>query len=95
MATATARLVTLVTPKEKREFEAKARRLGFGSVGDLVRTSVRSYQSDVDTLDPELALLLRALEEGNRRALESLDSAERAIDATLAYFDGKTSEPKA
>ena len=32
-------LVTLVTPKEKREFEAKARRLGFGSVGDLVRTS--------------------------------------------------------
>jgi hypothetical protein len=91
---ATARLVTLVTPREKREIEAKARRLGFSSVGELVRTSVRSYGSSVESLEPELELMLRALEEGNQRAIESLENAERAIDATLAYFDARSAEPQ-
>lgn len=42
-AIATERVTVLVSPREKAQFEAKAKRLGLKSVGELVRVSVRHY----------------------------------------------------
>jgi len=46
-AIATQRVTVLVSPREKAQFEAKAKRLGLKSVGELVRVSVKHYPSAV------------------------------------------------
>jgi hypothetical protein len=84
---ATARLVTLVTAKEKREFERKAKAMGFRSVGDLVRRSVRAYEGDPDA--EELALMARLLRDSNEGALKALEDARCELRETRAYFQGK------
>ena len=86
MASASERVVVLMTPREKRGLEAKARRLG-ASAAELVRRSVKAYDPDAD--DKQVETLLRQLTGAHQAALAALDGAERELAETRAHFASK------
>jgi len=95
-ALATERIVTLVSPREKKAFEAKARKLGFKSVGELIRRSVEAYNPELEELEEraaEIDALLKILAESNKQANKALDEAEAEFRITRAYFDSKRKGP--
>lgn len=77
--TATARVVTLMTPGEKSNLEAKARKAGL-SVGEVVRRSVEAY-------DPEEMRQLEQLAAVAREFRLSAERASRAVDLTNAKIE--------
>ena len=74
VAAATQRVVVLMPPEDKAWLEEKARRAGT-SIGELVRRSVEAYDPELE--GAELEALVRLLEEGQARAMRSLDEAEK------------------
>jgi hypothetical protein len=74
MATATARIVVLTTPKDKKTIVAKARRLNL-SVSELMRSGALAYEPEEEAL----AMLVDL-------AAASADRAGVAIDNTLEYI---------
>ncbi len=81
---ATARMVVLMSPREKAALEAKARRAGRISAGELVRRAVAAYDEGAEAEAAELRLLLNVLATRHTEALRRLDAAERKLDETLA-----------
>ncbi len=80
---ATARVVTLMTPGEKSNLEAKARKAGL-SVGEVVRRSVEAYDPEEMRQLEELAVLAREFRSSMEKASASLDHANAAIEKTRA-----------
>ena len=78
---ATARMVVLMSPREKAALEAKARRTGKISAGELVRRAVAAYDSDEAS---ELRTLLDLLATTHAETVRRLDATERNLDETLA-----------
>jgi hypothetical protein len=90
MATASERVVVLMSRDEKAALKDKARRVG-ASVGELVRRSVEAYDPDSD--NAKIEAFLEIFEETHARTLAALDRAERELDETLAYFVEKKRQP--
>jgi len=83
----TARVVTLMTPREKSKLEGKARKAGL-SVGEFVRRSVDAFDGDELRQLEQLAELARAFRLSAERASDAVDRANARIEKTL---DGLTS----
>jgi hypothetical protein len=81
----TARVVTLMTPREKSNLEAKARKAGL-SVGEVVRRSVDAYDPDEMRQLEEIAEFARTFRESAERASAAVDRANANIEETLEYF---------
>lgn len=79
-----ARMVVLMSPKEKTELEAKARRAGRISAGELVRRAVSAYDVDSAAEAEELRALLDQFTVTRAETLRRLDATERKLDKTLA-----------
>ena len=75
MATATERVPVLVTPKEKKQFVLKAKKLGI-SVGELMRRAAAAYKSNED--DKMLEAMIGQMN-------QATENAERTIDETLLF----------
>jgi hypothetical protein len=86
MASATSRVVILMTPSEKRSLETKARRLG-ASAAELVRRSVRSY--DPAANDAQIETMLGRLTASHRATMAALDEAEHELAQTRAHLAKK------
>lgn len=80
---ASARLVVLMSPKEKAALEGKAVRAGRISAGELVRRAVAAYHVDAGTEATELRALLDVLGATHAETLRRLESTERKLDDTL------------
>ncbi|PSJ62529.1 hypothetical protein [Kumtagia ephedrae] len=80
--TATARVVTLMTPGEKSNLEAKARKAGL-SVGEIVRRSVEAYDPEEMRQLEELAVLAREFRASAERASRAVDRTNASIEKTL------------
>jgi hypothetical protein len=78
------RIVVLMSPREKAALEAKARRSGRISAGELVRRAVAAYEEGTETEAQELRTLLSLLSTTHAETLRRLDAAERKLDETLA-----------
>jgi hypothetical protein len=74
-------MVVLMSPREKAALEAKARRTGKISAGELVRRAVAAYDSDEAS---ELRTLLDLLATTHAETVRRLDATERNLDETLA-----------
>jgi len=79
----TARVVTLMTPREKSNLEAKARKAGL-SVGEVVRRSVDAYDPEEIRQLEEIADFARAFRESADRASAAVDRARANIAETVA-----------
>jgi hypothetical protein len=86
---ATARVVTLMTPSEKSNLEAKARKAGL-SVGEVVRRSVDAYDPEEMRQLEELAVLAREFRLSMERASASLDRANATIEKTRSGLSRAT-----
>ncbi len=80
--TATARVVTLMTPSEKSNLEAKARKAGL-SVGEVVRRSVNAYDPEEMRQLEEIADFARAFRESAERASAAIDRTRENVAQTL------------
>lgn len=78
----TARVVTLMTPTEKSNLEAKARKAGL-SVGEVVRRSVEAYDPEEMRQLEEIAEFARAFRESAERASAAVDKTRENIAETL------------
>lgn len=79
-----ARMVVLMSPKEKASLEAKAKRAGRISAGELVRRAVSAYDIDSAAEEAELRALLDRFAVTHEETLRRLDATERKLDETLA-----------
>jgi hypothetical protein len=82
--TASARMVVLMSPQEKAALEAKARRAGKISAGELVRRAVAAYDDLALTEAEELRTVLDQFSRTHAETLQRLDATERKLDETLA-----------
>lgn len=82
---ATARLVTLMTPSEKARLESKARKARI-SVGEFVRRSVDAYDPEEIQQLEQLADLARAFRESAERASAAVDRANKNVVETIEYL---------
>ena len=87
--TASARVVVLMSPAEKRALDAKATRAGRISAGELVRRAVEAYDEGAADEAKELRDLLGVLAGVHAETLRRLDATERKLDDTLAYLQGQ------
>jgi hypothetical protein len=78
----TARVVTLMTPTEKANLEAKARGAGL-SVGEFVRRSVEAFDADEIRQLEQIAELAREFRLSAERASAAVDRANASIEKTL------------
>jgi uncharacterized membrane-anchored protein YhcB (DUF1043 family) len=91
MATATARVVVLMSPDEKERIATQAR-LERVSIGEFMRRCVSSQISDaeleaeLEKRRPELEALLDELEASNARAHAALDAALEEVEKTRHHF---------
>ena len=81
--TASARMVVLMSPQEKAALEAKARRAGRISAGELVRRAVAAYDDRTLTEAEELRTVLDQFSRTHAETLQRLDATERKLDETL------------
>ncbi|MCC7048424.1 MAG: hypothetical protein IT562_17040 [Alphaproteobacteria bacterium] len=86
MAAATERVVVLMTPAEKRALERKAKATQL-SAGELVRRSVEAF--DPRLADRTVLALLDSFAASHEAAATALESAEREMAETRAYFARK------
>ena len=89
---ATQRMVVLMSTREKAALEAKARRAGKISAGELVRRAVAAYDEGVTDETSELRALLDLLTATHAETLRRLETTERKLDETLAFLAG--SQPR-
>lgn len=82
---ATARVITLMTPAEKSRLEGKARKANI-SIGEFVRRSVEAFDPDELEQLEQLADLARAFRESAERASAAVDRANAHVVETLEYF---------
>ena len=91
MATATARVVVLMSPDEKQRIATQAKLEGV-SIGEFMRRCAASQMSDVELeaelqqRRPELEALLDELEASNDRAHAALDAALDEVEKTRRHF---------
>ena len=91
MATATARVVVLMSPDEKERIATQAR-LERVSMGEFMRRCVSSQISDaeleaeLEQRRPELEALLDELEASNARAHAAMDAALAEVAKTRRHF---------
>jgi hypothetical protein len=91
MATATARVVVLMTPDEKAALDAKAARSGHISAAELVRRAVDAYDLGDQQEAAELRALLDLFRRTHAETLAQLDQTDRKLDdvlTTLGRQDG-------
>lgn len=81
---ASARMVVLMSPQEKSALEAKARRSGRISAGELVRRAVAAYDDRAAGEAEELREVLQQFSRTHAETLRKLDATERKLDETLA-----------
>ena len=97
MATATARIVVLVSPDEKERIATQAKLEGV-SMGEFMRRSVASQISDADLeaelqkRRPEFEALFDELEASNARAHAALDAALDEVEKTRRHFSRTRAE---
>jgi len=84
--TASERVTTLMTSREKTALEEKARRAGV-SVGEFVRRSVDAFDPEEAADLVQLAALAGELERSNREASAALDRALNSIEITRKQLD--------
>ncbi len=84
--TASERVTTLMTSREKTALEEKARRAGV-SVGEFVRRSVDAFDPEQAADLVQLAALAVELERSNREASAALDRALNSIEITRKQLD--------
>lgn len=77
-------MVVLMSPREKSELEAKARRAGRISAGELVRRAVSAYDANDAAEAAELRVLLDQFSRTHAETVRRLDATERKLDETLA-----------
>lgn len=82
-----ARVVTLMTPREKSNLEEKARKAGL-SVGEVVRRSVNAYDPEEMRQLEEVADFARSFRESAERASAALDRANASVEETLEQLRG-------
>jgi len=75
MATATERIPVLVTPREKKYFVSKARKIGI-SVGELMRRAATTYKPEEDE---------EMLEAMINQMNQATENTERTIDDALLF----------
>jgi Ribbon-helix-helix protein, copG family len=91
MATATERVVLLMSPDEKARLANLARQSGT-SIGEFVRRLIRERASDselaaeIEGRRPEFEVLLSELENSASRAHAALDAALDEAESTRRYF---------
>ena len=91
MATATARVVVLMSPDEKDRIATQARLEGV-SIGEFMRRCAASQMSDAELeaelqkRRPELEALLDELEASNARAHAALDAGLDEVEKTRRHF---------
>lgn len=83
--TASARVVTLMTPGEKSALEKKARRAGL-SVGELVRRSVDAYDPEELRDLEQLAGLAAEVRRRTETSLANVARARAEVDVTLQHL---------
>lgn len=81
----TARVVTLMTPREKSQLEAKARKAGL-SVGEVVRRSIEAYDPEEIQQLEQLADLAREFRLSAERASAAVDRASAKVRETVEYL---------
>ena len=79
----TERVVTLMTPTEKSNLEAKARGAGI-SVGEFVRRSVDAFDAEEMRELEQLAVIAREFRLSLERASAAVDQANTTIEKTRA-----------
>lgn len=79
----TARVVTLMTPREKANLEAKAKDAGL-SVGEFVRRSVDAFDGKEMRELEQLAALAREFRLSVEQAAVAVDRANNTIEQTRA-----------
>jgi len=84
----TERMVVLMSPREKAALEAKARRAGKISAGELVRRAIAAYDEGTAEEASELRTLLDLLATTHAETLRRLVATERKVDETLAVLAG-------
>lgn len=83
---ASARVVVLMTPKERAALDAKASRAGKISAGELVRRAVAAYDEHNTNEVAELRAVLDVFAKTHARTLEELDATDRKLDETLTLL---------
>jgi hypothetical protein len=84
---ATARVVVLMSPKEKAALVAKAARFGRIPAGELVRRAIAAYDPATSAEAEELRALLATFRAGHTEALAQLEHTERRLDDALAWLE--------
>ena len=79
------RMQILVDAKHKRLAE-KLARANNTSASDVFRRALESYDPNRESEGEELAVLLKALKDANRRARGALERAEKEVRETLDYY---------
>lgn len=87
----TARVVTLMTPTEKSNLEAKAKGAGL-SVGEFVRRSVDAFDAEEMLQLEQLAVLAREFRLSMENAAAAVDRANASIEDTRASLSRRTVE---
>jgi len=87
--TATARLVVQMSPREKRELDARAKRAGIPTA-EFVRRRLNA--DEIDDHREEIEALLLALEATAPAILESVDQALETIAVMSAKLENSRSE---
>ncbi|MCB2055712.1 MAG: hypothetical protein KDE35_15905 [Geminicoccaceae bacterium] len=81
-ATASERVVVLMTPEEKAAVVERARSSGI-SVAGFIRQAVERFDPAVEAELAEIEPLIATLEESNEEAWRALNRAEAALDQAL------------
>ena len=84
MASATARVVVLMTPDEKAALDVKAERSGRISAAELVRRAVAAYEIGDRQEAEELQAVLDLFRRTRAETLAQLDHTDRKLDEALA-----------
>src|SRR5690348_14346529 len=80
---ASARLMVLMSPKERASLDAKARTLGV-SAGEVVRRAVQAFELGTEEQAAELRALIDAFNELHPETLRIADESHRKVSEILA-----------
>ena len=92
-ARATERLIVPISPSDKKAVEKKALSRHM-STAEFVRRAVLQFdpRDEDGQEEAELRAVLKIFGDTHARTIEQLDRADRALDATFAYFAAKSAK---
>jgi hypothetical protein len=94
MATATERLVVLMTPEDKSAVENKAAALGL-KTAEFVRRAAAAYDPEEAASLVQLAALAADLKRSNQEAGEALDRALASVEETRRQLESHRADRSA